>query len=227
MDDVTEKAVTRVIEQLGHVHTFRCRYQDLSFAPDVNTDRLVEVVGESGGRLHLRTVNGTPDAETVITQRELIRVDHTNKNGYRIDFSRHPFTDFHRYGWLRLDHPFALIDSETLRFRAEIEEPGPTLLFEAKLNSLFFGEWTSSNAPPTAQLKLDSKTGLLRELLILSQGAPQRFVFTNYVVNRRLGRHAFMLVPRWAIGDLTDLYWNQICVAHDGEGPSAPFFSLN
>lgn len=227
MDGATEKAVTRVIELLGGVRTFRCNYQDLSVPSETHADRLVEIKGNRDGVLHLRTVNGAPEVETLITRDRLVRVDYTSRNGYRIDFSRYPFTDFHRYGWLRLDHPFALIDSETLRFRTEIGETASSLLFEANLSPSYFGEWSPSKTPPTAQIRLDSKSGLLRELLVLSNDTAQRFIFTSYAVNRRFDKHEFSLDPKWAVGDITDFYWSQICVAHEGTDPSAPFFSLN
>lgn len=227
MEAETENVVQRVIDLLGHVRNFRCRYQDLSLDPHIDAGRIVEVRGEQGGLLHLRTVSGVPDAETYITDEQLIRVDYTNRNGYRIDFSRHPFTDFHRFGWLRLDRPFALFDPEELRFRGEILESVPTLLFQGELNAAFFGEWSPSSSLPTAQFKLDAKTGLLRELLILSGTSLQRFLFTGYSVNGRFDKRPRAPRPPWEIGDMTDLYWNQICGAKEGSGPSAPFFSLN
>lgn len=227
MEAETESVVQRVIDRLARVKTFRCRYQDLSLDTQIDADRIIEILGIQGGLLHLRTLSGEPEAETYITTEELIRVDYTNHNGYRIDFSRHPFTDFHRFGWLRLDRPFALFDPQEIRFRAEIREPVPTLLFQGELNAAYFGGRMPSGSLPIAQFKIDARTGLLRELLILSGANPQRFVFTGYTVNRPFERRHPTPTPPWSVGDMTDLYWNQICGARDGAGPPAPFFSLN
>lgn len=225
MEAETENAVQRVADLLGRVKNFRCRYQDLSIDPQIDAKQVVEIRGVRGGVLHLQTLSGAPDAETYISSEELIRVDYTNQNGYRIDFSRHPFTDFHRFGWLRLDRPFALFDPQEIRFRAEIREPFPTLLFQGELNASFFGERPWPGSLPTAQFKLDARTGLLRELLILSGTNPQRFAFTGYSVNRPFEKRPPAPKPPWSVGDMTDFYWNQICGARDG--PSTALFSLN
>lgn len=227
MDEATETALKRVFELLTRVRTFHCHYQDLSFHMGIDANRVVEIRGDSTGRMHLRTVCGSPLVETVITESELVRVNHTSQTGYRIDFSRHPFSAFHRYGWLRVDRPFSLFDQNGIRFRAVIDEGSPMLLFQAPLSlSLFAGSSTTKRSP-TAQLKLDGKTGLLRELLILSKSGAERFVFTDYLVNKRLGKTPFSLPAGGEVGDMTELYWNQIQLAQVGLDSGAPFFNWN
>lgn len=227
MDAETQRTIARTLESLTKVRSYRCRYQDLSFHPDIETQRVVQVWGDQNGRVRLSTIAGQPEVHTIITRQQLLRVDCTNRSGYRVDFSRHPFSHFHRYGWLRLDRPFALFDQDDLRFRGEVSEPGPTLLFQAGLNPLLFAGNSRTRPLPQAQFKLDSHTGLLRELFIFSLPNPQRFAFTSYVINRRLNRRAFVLDPPWEIGDMTELYWDQIALASENHGLTPPFFSWN
>lgn len=227
MDAETERTIAGILESLSKVRSYRCRYQDLSFHPDVETRRVVRMWGDLNGRVRLSTMSGRPEVHTIITRERLLRVDCTNRTGYRIDFSRYPFSDFHRYGWLRLDRPFSLFDQDDLRFRGEVSEPIPTLLFQAGLNPLLFAGKSRSKSLPEAQFKLDSRTGLLRELLIFSLPHPQRFAFTSYVINRRLDRRAFDLEPEWEIGDMTELYWNQIALASESPEFASPFFNWN
>ncbi|HUX21891.1 MAG TPA: hypothetical protein VMW69_11680 [Spirochaetia bacterium] len=227
MDDQTEKNVQRVLERLLHVRSYRCRYHDLSFQSDIDAQRVVEVYGGADGRVRLNTLNGSPTVETVISQERLIRVDHSNRTGYRIDFTRHPFSDFHRFGWLCVDRPFSLFNSENLVFRAEIGEASPVLLFQGGLNPGLLPGRSRPEDIPSAQFKVDSRTGLLRELLIASRTEPQRFLFTDFVVNKPSKRRDRELEPEWELGDMTELYWNQIQAMQWNDQPPAAFFSWN
>lgn len=227
MEDLTERKVASVIQALAGVRNYRCLYRDISFGQEIDSQGVVEIRGDSNGRVRLNSDSRGPRVETVIAPEYLIRVDHGSKTGYRIDFTRHPFSDFHRYGWLRVDHPFTLLEKGTIGFRAEIEEAPGVLVFQGGLGRGLLPRFALANEVPSVQVTLDAKCGLMRELLIVSGNAPQRFVFTDYVVNRRLRRDTFRLEPQWEVGDMTELYWNQIQTAQGSQEPPAPFFSWN
>jgi hypothetical protein len=227
MDDKTQKRVERVLELLARVKSYRCRYYDISFQSDVDARRIVEIRGDSNGRVRLDTIAGRPKVETLITPEMLVRVDRTARTGYRIDFSRHPFSDFHRYGWLCVNRPFSLFDIGTLSFRTEIAEAPQVLVFQGGLSPELLPKRSPENGAPSAQFKIDSRSGLLRELLIVSGGSPQRFLFTDFVVNKRIREADILLDGGNEVGDMTELYWNQIQGAQDGSDPPPPFFSWN
>lgn len=227
MEDLTEKKVARVIQALTGVRNYRCRYRDISFGHEIDAQGVVEIRGDSAGRVRLNSDSHSPRVETVIAPDYLVRVDHGSKSGYRIDFTRHPFSDFHRYGWLRVDHPFTLLEHGSIAFRAEISEAPGVLVFQGSLGRGLLPRFALSNEVPSVQVTLDAKYGLMRELLIVSGNTPQRFVFTDYVVNHRLRKDIFRLEPPWEVGDMTELYWNQIQAAQGSQDPPAPFFSWN
>jgi hypothetical protein len=227
MDNQTKIKVQRVLERLLHVRSYRCRYHDLSFHSEVDAQRVIEVRGDAGGRVRLNTLAGDPTVETTISKEQLIRVDHTNRTGYRIDFTRHPFSDFHRFGWLCVDRPFSLFSPESLVFRAEITEASPVLLFQGGLNLGILPGGNRAEDIPTAQFKVDARTGLMRELLIVSRAEPQRFLFTDFVINKRSKNWDAALEPEWELGDVTELYWNQIQATQWNDQPPAAFFSWN